>query len=93
MGNGQSVMVGIDPIVRLEKSYGLSLSLINYLNDYGITTLNHVRKLGDWSTFVSYWLSVDDLDLAGVWKLEWERYTNKLEQVGTLLTDYVDSLV
>ena len=48
MGNGQSVLVGIDPIVGLDKSYGLSMSLMNYLNDYGINTLNQVRNLGDW---------------------------------------------
>ena len=58
VGNGLSVLVGIDPIVGLEKSYGLSQSLLNYLNDYGIATLKQVRNLSDRLTSGSYWLVI-----------------------------------
>ena len=40
VGDGKYVKVGIDPVVGMEETYCLSWSLVSYLQDYGINTLN-----------------------------------------------------
>ena len=47
----------------------------------------------DWSSAGTYWLSVEDFDLAGYWKLEWALYIFSLSQMGMILTCCDDDLV
>ena len=65
-GDGDSIILGIDPIARLNTNFILSSELHAYLNDYGIYTLSQARNRGDMSTFSSYWFSAKDLELGGV---------------------------
>ena len=67
--------------------------LRNYLIDYGISTLNPARNLGEGSNVQSYWLTTKDLDLDGLWKYEWTRYIKGLAHGGIRLNDEQDSLL
>ena len=46
MGDGRSIMLGVDPIVGMNSTFALSSKLVSYLNDYGLITLNRARNLG-----------------------------------------------
>ena len=71
----------------------LSRSLVSYLQDYGIVTLNRDRNECEWSYAGTYWLSTEDLDLSRDWNIEWDHYTSSLAQLGMRLADYIDSIV
>ena len=63
--NGKAVKFGIDPVIGMEETFILSRSLTSYLQDCGISTLDHGQSLGDWSTNGAYWLMAKDLELRG----------------------------
>ena len=69
--NGHKIKIGIDPIVGLNSDYMLPLELRAYLVDYGISHLSYAQNWGIVSVSQSYWLTVDDLELAGQWKVSW----------------------
>ena len=87
VGDGMYVQVGIDPMVGLENTFNISRSLTDYLQDFGIKTLNQARIGCDLETNGSYWFSVEDLDLTGDWYLEWEKYVSSLLLVGLHLSE------
>ena len=89
-GNGESIRVGLDPIVGMGSSFSLPYELRVYLEDYGILTLDQARNYS--SDAPSYWLSVDDLDLGGDWKLIWNSYVPGLEYGRIRLKPNLDSL-
>ena len=70
--DGRYVQVGIDLVVGMEETYCLSWSLVSYLQDYGTITLNQAMNVCDWSSFGTYWLSFEDLNLGGDWKVKWD---------------------
>ena len=69
-GYGASVLVGTDPIVGMENKLYLSQSLVDYLHDFGLKTLEHVRIGCNFLTFGSYWISTRDMDMSGEWFAE-----------------------
>ena len=77
VGNGETIRVGLDPIVGMGSPYSLPKDLWEYLEDYGILSLDQVRNYSPDAR--SYWLTADDLDLGGDWKLIWNSYISRLE--------------
>ena len=90
------MQAGIDPVVSLNQTFW---SLIDYLQDFGMQTLNQAKIGCDLSTLGSYWCSSEDLDLIGDWYmaeeldlvgdwcLKWERYVFSLSSMGLHLTE------
>ena len=96
MGHGVNVQIGIDPITGMENSFILSPSLVSYLHDYGIFTLNHIAvKISKFSSIGSgdIWLSVEELELGGDWKKEWDTYIHSLISLGIKLNSKEDAWV
>ena len=78
VGDGLSIKLGINPIIGMDSHFILSDDLRDYLNHYGLTTLHHIQNLGDGLSTTLYWLSTEDLDLGGRWKMEWDCYIKGL---------------
>ena len=93
VGDGTSILLWVDPIVGMEDSSIFSSNLVEYLNDFGMTTLSHVRNAGVCYNYVPYWLEVEDLDLGGPWKDEWYQYTVNLNRDGIILRFSKDNIV
>ena len=68
MGNGKNIKVGIDPIVGVSSVHVLLADLRSYLEDYGILTLSDAHNRGIATSSTDYWISVDELELGGLWK-------------------------
>ena len=64
-GNGSDILAGSDPIIGTYSSPFLPEDLIVYLQDFGITMLQHARN--PFPSSSNYWLSSEDMDLGGVW--------------------------
>ena len=92
VGNGSSIMLGVDPIAGMNSSFTLSLEFLSYLNDYGIITLNHAHNLREGSYSNSYWLTAEDMELASPWKEAWAHFTSDLSQGGVRITNQKDNL-
>ena len=91
VGNGRAIRLGLDPIVGQGSSFLLPLDLREYLEDYGISTLDQARNL---TTFAqNYWFSAADLDLDGDWKTLWENYIVGLEYGRIRISKNFDSLL
>ena len=90
-GNGESIRVGLDPIIGMGSSFSLPCDLWDYLKDYGIISLAQARNYSlDAQT---YWLTAEDLDLGGEWKLIWNSYIIGLEYGRIRLNPRPDSLL
>ena len=61
--NGVFTRVGLDAIVGIGSPYALPCDLREYLEDYGIVTLDQARNYNPEARH--YWISSDDLDLGG----------------------------
>ena len=77
VGNGQDVLLGTDPIIGTQAPHTLPLELKEYLEDLDITTLAQAHNIHPGS--LHYWFTVEDLYIAGDWKLAWDTYTWGLE--------------
>ena len=77
MGNGQDVLVGIDPIIGAQSPHSLPIGLREFLEDLGITTLSQACNI--LPGLHQYWYTVEDLCIAGEWKSAWDDYTRDLE--------------
>ena len=84
--------IGIDPLVGMEGSSTLSQSLISYLHDYGIVTLDQVYTPCSKGALGSQWFSADDLEFGGSWKVEWDAYTSSMWSLGLKLSNGPDVL-
>ena len=82
VGDGLSIKLGIEPIIGMDSPFTLSDDLREYLSDYGLLTLHHIQNLGVGTSSQSYWLTADDLDLGGRWKLGWDSYIKGLTRGG-----------
>ena len=91
VGNGKAIRMGLDPIVGLGLPFLLSLDLYEYLEDYGICTLDQARNLT--SCAQNYWFSAANLDLEGEWKILWDNFNTGLEYGRIRLSDQCDSLL
>ena len=72
-------------------SYLLPHDLQEYLEDFGICTLDQARNHTPYAQ--SYWFTVAELDIQGEWKLKWDSYIRGLEYGRIHLTDNCDSLL
>ena len=90
-GNGTTIWLGLDPIVGLGSSFLLPLDLREYLEDYGIFTLDQARNLTPCAQ--SYWFTATERDLQGEWKTKWDSYIEGLEYGRIHLSDSCDSLL
>ena len=93
VGDGFSIKLGIDPIIGMESHYVLSDDLREYLTYYGLTALHHIRNMGEGTIRKSYCLFAEDLDLGGIWKIEWDCYIKGLTRGGIKLLDHMDKLL
>ena len=91
VGNGQNIVVGVDPIIGTHSLSDLPLGLRDYLKDFGIVSLNHAQNT--LPGLHKYWYTTEDLDIVGEWKLAWDNYIRCLEQGRICLNPFVDSLV
>ena len=66
VGNGSDIRAGIDPIIGLGSPFTLSLDLREYLEYFGITTLDQARNHTKCAQ--NYWFTTEGLDLVGDWK-------------------------
>ena len=91
VGNGQNILVGIDPIIGTHSLSELPLGLREYLEDLGITALIHAQNI--LPGHCNYRYTSEDLNIAGDWKYAWENYTRCLEHGRIRLNSLADSLV
>ena len=91
VGNGRAIRLGLDPIIGQGSTFLLPLDLHEYLEDYGICTLDQAKNLTTYAH--NYWFSVADLDLEGDWKTLWENYTAGMEYGRIRLSEHCDSLL
>ena len=80
-----------DPIVGTDTLTLFPLDLREYLEDYGITSLAHAHNisLNAWG----YWLTAEDLELGGEWKILWDKYISGLEHGRIRLNHLPDTLI
>ena len=90
IGNGECILLGLDPFVGLGSSFAFPEELRSYLVDLDICTLAHARNFC--SIEPQYWYSATDLDLAGTYSLIWDDYIRELSASGIRLTDSPDKL-
>ena len=91
MGNGENVLIGIDPIVGIQSSFSLPEDLRSYLEDLNICFLAQAHN----SLFPSrcYWYTAEDLNLGGSYSTIWNNYIAGLIGAGIRLIDCSDDLV
>ena len=83
MGNGNNVLIGIDPIIGISDSLTLPIGFREYLEDLDIVTLSHARNT--LSGLHKYWYMDDNLCVVGDWNLAWDTFTRSLEIGGIRL--------
>ena len=90
--DGKLIKIGLDPIAGVSSDYTLPADLRLHLEDYGIVTLSNALNRGEACTSSDYWLSADDLELAGPWKDAWTLYIKGLMHGGIRINNNPDSL-
>ena len=93
IGNGKHIKIGLDPIAGVSSDYTLPEDLRLYLEDYGIVTLSDALNRGVACTSSDYWISADDLELAGQWEDAWSNYIKGLMHGGIHISNNSDTLV
>ena len=90
-GNGNDILLGVDPIIGTHNFYILPEELRSYLEDLDISTLSQAHNIlpDAWS----YWYTADELGLGGSLKEAWNAYTKGLLSGGIHLSPLSDSLV
>ena len=83
MGDGRSILIGVDPIIGSFVSPYLPLDILVYLQDYGIKTLQDA--LNPFMGTQNYWLFAEDLGLGGSWASCWNEYIDGLKNGGIKL--------
>ena len=68
----------------------LPRDLMDYLEDYGISSLAQARN--HTSSASGYWFSYEELDLSGEWKIAWDNYIRGLEYGCICLNNQIDSI-
>ena len=91
VGNGDNILLGIDPIVGSHSSFILPEDLRSYLEDLNICTLSHAHN--SLINAQSYWFTADDLDLGGSYKLIWNAYVEGLAGAGIRFSNCPDEIV
>ena len=90
VGNGKDILLGIDPIIGTQPYPEFSLDFRDYLDDMGIAYLSQAHN--SFPGQHPYWYTVEDLDVAGDWKDQWDIYTSYLEGARIRLNSGTDRL-
>ena len=95
VGNGENILLGIDPIVGASFSCSLPSGLLDFLDDIEINTLARACNTfpGTFPGTLHYWYNAEDLCITGTWKTAWDSFTNALDLSGIRLYTRVDSLI
>ena len=91
VGNGEDIMIGIDPIIGVASSLNLPDELRSFLEDLDINTLS--RACNTLPDSQHYWYTAEELCIDVVWKVSSDAYTRGLDLCGIHLTTQSDSLV
>ena len=91
VGDGENILLGVDPIVGSHSSFSVPEDLRSYLMDLNIGTLSQTHN--SLSNSQSYWYTAEDLDLGGSYKQIWNAYTEGLFCAGIRLSDCPDDIV
>ena len=83
--------MGVDPIIGNHSLLDPPLGLREYLEYFGIVSLNHAHNT--LPGLHKYWYTAEDLDIVRDWKLAWDNYTWCLEKGKIRLNPSIDSLV
>ena len=78
IGNGKDIKIGVDPIAGSSSVYILPEDLRLYLEDYDISSLADAHIIGTNYITQQYWLSAEELELEGDWKVKWNNYIGGL---------------
>ena len=70
-GGEWKIKIRVDPIAGSNFAYILPEDLRDYLEDYGISSLADAHYNGPNYISHQHWLSAEELDLDGDWKVEW----------------------
>ena len=85
--------MGIDPIVGVSSVYILPADLRAYLEDYSILNLFDALNRGIATSSSDYWISTDELELGGSWKVSWSNYIKGLLHAGIWISPHPNKLV
>ena len=77
----------------LSFEYILPEDLILYLEDYGISYLSDALNWGNSTTSTEYWLTAEELELGGHWKVAWTQYIKGLHHGGVCISNSPNTLV
>ena len=91
VGNAVDTLIVSNLIVGTDTLTVFPPDLCEYLEDYGISSLAHARNLSP--EVLGYWLTAEDLELGGEWKLLWDKYISGLEHGRIRLNNQNDSLI
>ena len=91
VGNGENILLGIDPIVGTSNSCSFPSGLLDFLDDLEINTL--ARAHNTLPGTLHYWYNAEDLCITGTWKTAWDSFTNALDLGGIRLYSRADSLI
>ena len=86
-GNGNDILIGIDPVMGNPISHLFPDGLRSYLEDLDIKTLAQARNT--LSDAHHYWYSAEELYLDGEWKEVWNTFTRDLDLNGIHLSSFI----
>ena len=90
MGNGKDIILGINSISGTQPYPELSSDFRDYLDDMGIAYLSQAHNSLPGQH--PYWYTVEDLNVVGYWKDQWEIYTSYLEGARIRLNSCIDCM-
>ena len=91
MGNGNSILIGIDPIIGVQDFITFPVRFKEFLEDLDIVSLSQERNT--LPGIHKYWYTTEDLYVIGDWKIIWDSFTRSLEIGGIRLNTMSDSLI
>ena len=91
MGNGQDILLGIDPIIGTQTISQLPSDLREYLLDLAISTLSQAHNILPRQHH--YWYTAENLNIVWEWKLVWKIFTRSLEHARIGLSSRSDLLI
>ena len=91
VGNGKSVLLGIDPIIGTQGLISFPAGFRDFLEDLDIVSLSQAHNT--LPRLHKYWYTAEELCIAGDWKLIWDSFTRILELGGIRLNTHSDSMI
>ena len=91
MGDGNDILISMDPVIGNPAAFHFPEDLRTYLEDLGIITLAQVHN--SLLDAHHYWFTAEELYLEGDWKNIWNTFIRCLDLNGIRLTNTSDSLI